>query len=158
MSTRTFITLLVAAATTACGQPGLQRQDQWIWAVEEGQSTAPAVIRVRLIRSYNDVGTVTCMESGTLIYAVMVERGVAMTMENWAWAEAYILSSRDHVFKLTRLEVWKYIDARQNPENDGEMAKACRLIEQGLSAFIGDMNPRAYEGPKFPLSTARGRK
>lgn len=140
-----------AVLLSSCKPVGLQGDDQFAWAIEGASSTGPPIVRVKLTNSQNGVGSVRCLTSSTLIYAILSEAGLRATDANWQSAVKTALNSRDHSFNFVRPEPWRAINAEARGYTGMELAKGCKLIEEGKSAALDDRSGRVYEGRRFPM-------
>jgi hypothetical protein len=134
----------------SCRPAGLQRQDQFEWAIEGAGSTSPPIVRVRLTDGQNSTGSIRCMFSDSLIDTIMREMGLPMTDEGYRQAVSFALASRGHSFRFVRPASWEVITATRGIMDAG-LSKGCELIRQGKSALWADMQARVVEGPHFPL-------
>lgn len=142
--------VLSAFLTVSCGPSGLQREDQFAWAIREGAgSTSPPIVRVRLSNGQNGTGSIRCVFSDTLVEAIMTELGVPQTEAGYERAISFALASRDHNFRFIRPASWKVISAGRGIMT-AELAKGCELIQQGHSALWADMQAKVIMGPQFP--------
>jgi hypothetical protein len=143
-------TVLMALLTASCSPAGLQRQDQFAWAIEGADSTSPPIVRVRLTDSPNGSGAVRCMFGRTLIDAIMQEKRLPMTKMGYREAVAFALSAHDHSYRFVRPASLKVINGSQGIMDAG-LLKGCKLIEHGKSALWADMQATVVEGPHFPM-------
>lgn len=144
-----------ALVITSCGSKGLQREDQFAWAMETGAgSTSPPVVRIRLFDTQGGSGSIRCVFSDELIHAVMLENRIPLTKEGYDRAISIALASRDHSFRFDQPAARNVITATHGMTDAG-LSKACRMIEQGKSALWADMQARVVEGPHFPRGTER---
>jgi hypothetical protein len=143
--------IVVAVLVTSCGAGGLQRQDQFAWAIGGVGSTSPPIVRVRLKNARDDTGSIRCMFSDTLIDAIQLEEGLPSTQEGYERAISFALAPRDHSFRFVRPESWKVIAARSRGYTGIELRRGCAMIEEGKSALWADIQARVVEGPHFPM-------
>lgn len=133
----------------SCGPAGLQRQDQFEWAISGAGSTSPPIVRVNLKDAQNGPDRIRCLTSATLVYAIMKDEGGTTTESNWNRAVSVALASRDHSFRFARPQAWNVINQALRYEGS-ELGKGCALIEKGKSAVWADMQARVVQGPRFP--------
>ena len=142
----------MAVLTASCSPAGLQRQDQFAWAIEGAYSTSPPIVRVRLTESPNGSGAIRCMFGRTLIDAIMREKRLPMTEMGYREAVAFALSARDHSYRFVRPASLKVINESQGIMDAG-LLKGCELIKHGKSALWADMQATVVEGPHFPMGS-----
>ena len=145
--------LVVACALVAasCGPEGLQRQDQFAWAIKEGVgSTSPPVVRVKLSELQTNTSSIRCVFSDSLVKAIIAENSLPLSQAGYDKAISIALASHDHSFRFVRPAARKEI-AETGGLGDEELSKACKLIEQGKSALWADYPGIVVEGPRFPL-------
>lgn len=147
-----MLLVVVALLTVSCSPTGLQRQDQFAWAMEGAGSTSPPIVRVRLVDAQNRAGIVRCMFGRTLVDGIMQEKNLPMTDAGYRQAVSYALASRDHSFRFVRPTALKVINESQGMMDAG-LLKGCELIKQGKSALWADMQATVIEGPHFPIPT-----
>lgn len=141
---------------TSCGPAGLQRQDQFDWAIKTGAgSTSPSIVRVLLFDSSSGAGSIRCVYSDTLINAIMVENRLPLTKAGYEEAVSTALASRDHSFRFANTSARSVLTKTHGIMDDG-LSKGCRLIEQGKSALWADMQGGVVEGPHFPAEGNTG--
>lgn len=145
-------TLLIAVlACASCSPQGLQRQDQFVWAFKVLGSTAPRIVRIRIVDARSKSAMVRCRYSDSLVDAVFTEYKLPPTKVAYNRALKEIIANRTHTFSFSRPEALEIISSPIGM-NDREGLKACGLIESGKSAVWGDMVGRVGRGPDFPLS------
>lgn len=142
--------LIAALTATGCGPHGLQRQDQFAWAVQKAyRTTSPPIIRVRLLDAKTGTGSIQCMFGATLIEAIMAEDRLSNAPEGYERALAIALGSPDHSFRFNRPVLQKLATWTRGMAEP--MSKACKLIAQGKSAIWSDYSAVVDEGSHFPL-------
>lgn len=144
--------LALALLIVSCRTAGLQRQDQFVWAIAYADSTSPPIVRVRLTRAQDGVDHIQCLTSESLIYAIMEDKRLRGIEGGWNRAVSIALASRDHSFQFVRSEAWKVVNEAVR-YTGSQLRKGCGLIEQGKSALWSDMDGQAVEGPRFPLTS-----
>ena len=144
--------VLLALLSGSCSPAGLQRQDQFAWAIDGADSTSPPIVRVRLTDSPNGSGAVRCMFGRTLIDAIMQEKRLPITEMGYREAVAFALSAHDHSYRFVRPASLKVINESQGIMDAG-LLKGCKLIEHGKSALWADMQATVIEGPHFPMAS-----
>lgn len=142
----------MALLTGSCSPAGLQRQDQFAWAIEGANSTSPPIVRVRLTDSSNGSSAVRCMFGRTLIDAIMQEKRLPTTEMGYREAVAFALSAHDHTYRFVRPASLKVINESQGIMDAG-LLKGCELIKHGKSALWADMQATVVEGPYFPMGS-----
>lgn len=133
----------------SCGPAGLQRQDQFEWAISGAGSTSPPIVRVNLKDVPNGPERIRCLTSATLVYAIMKEESGTTTEGSWNRAVSMALASRDHSFRFARPQAWNVINQALRYEGS-ELGKGCALIERGKSAVWADIHGQVVQGPRFP--------
>lgn len=144
------LTVMMALLIASCSPAGLQRQDQFAWAIEGAGSTSPPIVRVRVTTPANHAGDVRCMFGQTLIDAIMQEKRLPLTEVGYREAEALALSAHNHSYHFVRAASLKVINESQGIMDAG-LIKGCELIKLGKSALWADMQGTVVEGPHFPL-------
>lgn len=141
--------VMMALLIASCSPAGLQRQDQFAWAIEGAGSTSPPIVRVRVTTPANDAGEVRCMFGRTLIEAIMQEKRLPTTEVGYREAEAFALSTHNHSYHFGRAASLKVLNESQGIMDAG-LIKGCELIRLGKSALWADMQATVVEGPLFP--------
>ena len=142
----------VAFVLTSCGPEGLQRQDQFAWAINQTYlTTSPPLVRVRLVDAKTGTSTIRCMSGSKLIDAISVQNNLPDSSAGFEKARSIALGSLDHSFRFDQPALQKL--AQWTGEMDDEESKACKLIEHGKSAIWSDYSARVVEGPQFPVAS-----
>lgn len=150
LSSKSALPVMMALLIASCSPAGLQRQDQFAWAIKGADSTSPPIVRVRVATPANGAGEVRCMFSRTLIDAIMQEKRLPMTEAGYREAETFALSAHNHSYYFVRAASLKVINESQGIMNAG-LSKGCELIKLSKSALWADMQATVIEGPRFPL-------
>jgi len=151
-----WLVMASAFIVTSCGPAGLQRQDQFDWAIRTGAgSTSPPIVRVRLLDTPNGAGSIRCVFSDTLINAIMIENRLPLTKAGYDKAVSTALATRDHRFRFASTSARSVLTESHGIMDDG-LSKGCKLIEQRKSALWADMQGAVVEGPHFPLAGDTG--
>ncbi|WP_448658122.1 hypothetical protein ACPVPU_11735 [Sphingomonas sp. CJ99] len=135
----------------SCSPEGLQRQDQYVWALNGFGSTSTPIVRIELVTKAQPAPEVRCFYADTFVEAVRLEKGYSHTEDGAIRAMADAAASRTHRFRFDRLEALDILD-RPRGIMDSELAKGCQLIEAGKSAQWADRPAMVLGGPRFPLA------
>lgn len=145
------IALTGVLALVGCQQTGLQRQDQFEWAMREAETTSPPIVRVRLSFGPNNSGMVRCVTSNMLLYAITSEMGLAPSIENVDKAMKVAINNKRQSFKFNRRRA-RVIVKKDFTYREDKMAYACRLIKAGQAVIISDLTQAVVKVPSFPRS------
>ena len=142
-----------AFSVVSCGPQGLQRQDQFDWAIKSGAgSTSPPIVRIRLVDAKAGAGSIRCVYSDALVDAIIAENRLPYDEAGYEEAISIALASRSHSFRFVRPLAIKEITATHGTM-EGGLSNGCKLIDQGKSALWADMQATVVEGPIFPLAS-----